>query len=579
MLKECLEVFEDMMEKSQGKLVLDTYIPADGTYLIVDTDGNIVVNTDIVKDKKTKIVDKSSRYFQELCFYDYQSQLLSMNKPVDPKKIIHSSNYLSFFIKKESVVSGKLTGEVIDGYYDILKEPGEKKYKKSKEASRIYELFEKNEGKVDQEAVERNRQWIKEHIFHLEDVDFGKKDYLKIFFQADRKLYERESRRYILPNIYNNNKFNVEIEGKVYGMPDNNLGMNAKKPFLSMKSRKCGTPYLVDGYTALLQKTFFDYLMNLVSAGKYHIYVDTAKKMIHGCVNGEAPEEVVSGHYFCIRKGKTEAEIYGEDNIPGYKRKLDPPFTFRNVLGVRHEKHPEYEIYGRYYDRVQVGSLIDQVLFSNFLENNYSMKPEEINMKDETMRQNILFSKDAIFDWIYKGREKGIDRILQKTALAMIKCSAVKDYREKVFWQFNLKWSFQEYFSKEKGEDMGEIITGIREKVEQKVFSDRVIPVESDREYYYCVGQLAGYLISLSKAKDKKQSLINPIINGKTDEGIKRHLLHLYKKYNYTISDSYKRVKNLLAMVEGYRPETDPDQEMIILGYACDNVIYKKEGK
>ena len=149
MLKECLEVFEDMMEKSQGKLVLDTYIPADGTYLIVDTDGNIVVNTDIVKDKKTKIVDKSSRYFQELCFYDYQSQLLSMNKPVDPKKIIHSSNYLSFFIKKESVVSGKLTGEVIDGYYDILKDPGEKKYKKSKEASRIYELFEKNEGKVE----------------------------------------------------------------------------------------------------------------------------------------------------------------------------------------------------------------------------------------------------------------------------------------------------------------------------------------------------------------------------------------------------------------------------------------------
>ena len=84
---------------------------------------------------------------------------------------------------------------------------------------------------MDQEAAERNRQWIKEHIFHLENVDFGKKDYLKIFFQADRSLYERESRRYILPNIYNNNKFNVEIEGKVYGMPDNNLGMNAKKAF------------------------------------------------------------------------------------------------------------------------------------------------------------------------------------------------------------------------------------------------------------------------------------------------------------------------------------------------------------
>lgn len=126
---------------------------------------------------------------------------------------------------------------------------------------------------------------------------------------------------------------------------------------------------------------------------------------------------------------------------------------------------------------------------------------------------------------------------------------------------------------------MGEIISEIRKKVEEKVLSEKVIPVESEREYYYCVGQMAGYLISLSKSKDKNQSLINPFINAKTDEGIKRHLLQLYKKYNYGISDNYKRVKNLLAMVEGYVPETKPDQEMIILGYVCDNVIYKKEVK
>ena len=132
MLKECLEVFEDMLEKSQGQLVLDTYIPADGTYLIVDDAGNIIANTAIAKDKKTKAVDKSSRYFPDICFYDYQSQLISMNKPVDPKKIIHSNSYLSFFVKKESIVSGKLTEEIIDSYYDILKNPVEKKYKKSK---------------------------------------------------------------------------------------------------------------------------------------------------------------------------------------------------------------------------------------------------------------------------------------------------------------------------------------------------------------------------------------------------------------------------------------------------------------
>lgn len=210
-----------------------------------------------------------------------------MNKPVDPKKIIHSNNYLAFFVKKESIVSGKLTEAIIDGYYDILENPAEKKYQKSKEATRIYKLYEETAGEVDKEAVERCREWIKGHIFHLENVDLEKKDYLKIFFAADREEYEKEGQRYILPNIYNNNKFNVEIEDKVYGVPDNNLGMNAKKPFLAMKTKKCKIPYLLDGEEAVLQKEFFDYLMNLVSGGKYHVYVDTEKKEIYGCANGK----------------------------------------------------------------------------------------------------------------------------------------------------------------------------------------------------------------------------------------------------------------------------------------------------
>ena len=126
---------------------------------------------------------------------------------------------------------------------------------------------------------------------------------------------------------------------------------------------------------------------------------------------------------------------------------------------------------------------------------------------------------------------------------------------------------------------MGEIITEIRNKVEMKVLSAETVPVENDREYYYCVGQLEGYLISLSKAKDKKQSLISPLLNAKTDEEIKRRLLQLYQKYNYSIPEGYKRVKNLLAMVEGYVPDGMVDQEMVILGYTCDNVIYKKEEK
>lgn len=578
MLKECIEVFEHQLKEKKGMLVLDTYVPADGTYLIVGQDGNIKEKIDIKKDKKTKEIDKSSNYFNDICFYDYQSQLISMNKPMDTKKVIHSNNYLSFAVKKDSIVSGKLTEEIIDGYYEILKNPLEKKYQKSKEASRIYQMFEQKEGKIDEERAEQAKEWIKAHIFQLEDVDLDRKDYLKIYFEAEYSEYEREGKRYFLPNIYNSNDYNTEIEHQVYGMPDNNLGMNAKKPFLSIKSRKYPAPYLLNSEEVILQKQFFDYLMNLVSQGKYHIYIDTDKNRIIGCATGEAPEKVESGYYLRISKGKTEAEIHDQDNIAGYRQHLKRAFFFRNILDRHTRKSVEYEKkYQLYHNRLAIGRLIDEAFFSNWLGSNYTSDIEKVNIKDGQLRQNILESRDVIFNWVFKGIDRGIEETIQRASLAAIKSTLLKDYVERALWQFNLRWSFQEYFTGKGEKDMAEIISALQEKVEQKVNSETMIPVESDEEYYYCVGQLARYLISLSEAKDKNHALLNPIFNAKTDAVLKQKLFQIYRRYNYKISNSYKRVDNLLAMVMGYEPANRVNQEKVMLGYACDCAVYKSD--
>lgn len=579
MLKECIEIFQQEMETKNGKLVLDTYVPADGTYIIVGKDGKIIEKTDIIKDKKTKEVDRATPYFDKICFYDYNSQLISMNKPVDSKKIIHSNNYLSFFIKKESLLNGKLTDEIIDGYYSILMDPVEKKYKKSKEAVRIYQDFEEKEGSVDAAFVEQIKEWMKEKVFSLEDVDKTRKDYLKIFFEADFAEYEREGRRYFLPNIYNNNSYNTEIQGRIYGIPDNNLGMNAKKPFLSVKTRKYAASYLLDSDQVIWQKQFFDYLMNLAAAGKYHIYVDTKMKKILSCKNGEVPDKVQAGYYFRIRKGKTEAEIYEQDNISEYEEKLKRPFYFVNYLQVDHEafKHPELnQEYKRYDNRTVVGQLVDKIFFFGAFGGNFSISEDNIQVKQDILKQNMILAKDAWFDWMAKGVEDRLLEVIERTALKLVEVSLQKNYKERAMRQLNLKWSFEEYLGRKGEKDMGEIITELHQKVRKKVNADEVVPVDNDKEYYFCVGQLASYLLSLSKMKDRNQSLLNPIMNAKTDRLIKMRLFQLYKKYNYSILDSYKRVNNLLAMVEGYIPEGKVDQESIMLGYVCSSVVYKK---
>lgn len=581
MLKECLEVFEEVLEQERqnGKdIILDSYIPADGTYIFVDRQGNIKDIIEIKLNKKTREIETNNTDIKELCFYDYHSQLVSMNKPVDSKKVIHSNNYYSFFVKKDSIVTKKLTETIIDGYYEVLKDPLKQKYQKSKEASKIYELFELSEGSVSTEELEKNRLWIKSHIFDLEDVDFSKKDYLKIFFETEHENVEREERRYLLPNIYNNNDYNVEVDDSIYGLPDNNQGMNAKKPYLAAKTRKLPVSYLLNGEEVMLQRKFFDYLMNLASAGKCNVYIDTVQRKMRAYNQTEEPQDVVAGYYLRIKKGK-ELEIQKQDNIPGFHQKLNPPFDFYNISGCQHTKHPEYmDKYKRYYTRAEIGKVIHEVFFLNYLESNYHVDISDIKIKDEILKKCIIISKDIIFAWVKVGIDQGFFKMLEKVSLDLIKNAAVNGYQERALWQLNLRWSFEKYFLKGE-EEMEERKRKLVSDVRRKVFEEKESWFENDEEYYYAVGQMAAYLISLSKSKNKKEALINPILNAKRDGVLKMKLVQLYKKYNHAIPFGMKRVNRLLAMIEEYVPSGNVSQDTVIFGYVSDNIIYMKEAK
>lgn len=216
MLKDCLEVFKKQYEAKGEGYILDDYTLLEGNYLLIDEKGECKVSLVIGKDGGDR-TDEAYGRFAEM---DYFSRLTDMNKALGIKKVIHSNNYLSFFIKKDNLSSGKLTEEVIDKYYEVLMEP-RTKYAKDKKALEVYETFVLESGEPDRIAIERNKAWIKAHIEQITDEypEIKKdKNYLKIFFEADRVDYERESNRYFLPNIYNATEYNVTIDEKIYGM-------------------------------------------------------------------------------------------------------------------------------------------------------------------------------------------------------------------------------------------------------------------------------------------------------------------------------------------------------------------------
>lgn len=594
MFKECLDVFSEML-KHEDNLILKGYVPADGSYIIVKNDGT-VKNADIKFDKKTRDLNcTDDTLLNDICFYDYHSKLISMNKPIDIKKVIHSNNYLAFAVKKESITT-KLTEAIIDNYYDTLKNSLEKKYKKSKEASKIYQKFEEDHGVVNITLLEKCRSWIKQHIFSIDklvNVDLGKKEYLKIFFEVfetneednkkNKELFIQEDNRYIYPNIYNNNYYNVEVDGKIQGIPDNNMGMNAKKPFLSIKTRKNPASYLLDGDTALLQKQFFEYLMNFATNGKNNIYVDIINNKIEAYSDKEEREKfsgIEAGYYLRIQKGK-ELEIQVQDNIVNYQDKLLLNFNYQDFFNMNIEKYPEYtKDIGIYTKRTDVGRLINNIFFSKYLLTNYFTDANDISVKDSVLKRIIIMYRNVIFDWIYKGIDNNFEVVEKQFALELIKNTLINDYNLRAMTQLNLHWSFEDYFAnleKRGGEKMADIATKIRMSVKEKVMSkDKAVIVSNNEEYYYAIGQLMAYFISLSKASKKAQSLINPVLNAQNDTVIKTRLLQLYKKYNYNILTKNSRVKNLYAMILGYRSEGKVNQEMILFGYMDNNVIYTK---
>lgn len=330
MLKDCLEIFKSELDENGDKLILDEYTLSDGTYIIVTSIEDFFSIKEVINikfDKKNKKIDKSNKYYEQLCFYDYNSCYLNSNKAIKNKNIF-SNNYYTFFIRKESVYSGKITDGVIDSYYDILANPYLKYSKAKKNSYEAYKSIEDELEPVNVELLEKIRKWIKENIFSIAK-EYEGKDYLKIFFEASDKDYEREGKRYFVPNIYNSNDYNKKLNDITIGLPNNNMGMNSKKPYLENKTRPEKVPYLINNDEVMLQKKFFDYLLNQAALGKCNIYL--GDKIIPKN-SKEVIDREFSGVFLRINKGM-ELEIQGYDVITNYNPILSKKFNYINILG------------------------------------------------------------------------------------------------------------------------------------------------------------------------------------------------------------------------------------------------------
>lgn len=568
MLTDIMETFSNMYGESGDSLITDNYKLDDGTYILVSEDGSIKPEN-ILEINKRSYDNINSEKFVEM---DYFSKLLDMNKPIDKKKTIHSNNYLAFWVKKNNIKE-KLNNEIIDNYYNILLNP-RLKYDKSE----LYESVENEVGVPDSIKIVKYEAWIKDNIFKIvEKYDIkDDKNYIKIYFEAGIEEYKRENKRYMLPNIYNSTDYNIRINDTIFGMPNNNIGLNCKKAYLENKNRKITTPYLVSQDEVLLQKKLFDYLYNLANKGETNIYLDDESIKTVG--NTELLDENFSGYFLKIKKGK-EVEIHDFDNISSYTPKLCN-FKLMQVIPVDSISHyikKENLVYGKVDKLGELQGYINSIFFNKFLVGNYFTDAKDIRLNDIIMKEELIKSRTAYFNWFYKGNKAAIKPLFEKSSLKIIKNSVSNGYNLKAIEQFNLREAVLEYFGGKR--KMAERLDTVYESLRGKTRNKEMSSLVEDDEYYFAVGQVAYFLLSKSKSASKKQSLINPIINCSNNEIMMQKLKGLYKKYNYDIDLSSLRFSNLYDMILRYIPENKKvNDDVLVAGFLCKNLIYEKEG-
>lgn len=567
-LKDCLDVFREIYEKEGEKYIIDSYALSQGSYVLIDADGYVARKLEVGK-KDNDTTSEDYKYFKQL---DYLSRLIDMNKPVDSKKVIHSNNYLSFYVKKDNIDNGKLKEDIIDAYYDVLKNPTIK-YKKEK--LEMYKQIESRYGNADEKKVELHRNWIKENIFSILDRENIKKDgnYLKIFFETDIEEYIKESEKYLLPNIYNNTDYNIEINNSIYGLPNDNMNLNAKKPFLKNRSRKNPIPYLIDTDEVLIQKRFFDYLENKLAQGKYNIYLK--KGYIDDLSRDNEIEGSFTGYFMRIQKGK-EVEIHQFDIITNYSRQIKDMYI-DNILNINYPSNYEAMDYKYIDNKEQIKNKIDKIYFNGYLNRNFFTEASDIKLRDSKVKFNLLNYRQAFFNWFYKGNEEIVKGFFSKLSIDLINNSIGRGRTITAQEQFNLMVGVQNYF--EGGNNVSDTLKELPKIARDKINNNTTQAIEGDEEYYFLAGQVISYLISLSKASKIKHSLVNSILNTKNDERLKQEIRKLFKKYNYDIGQRNKRFNNILSMVLGYIPKGDRQEDILLYGYLHSNLIYEKTDK
>ena len=572
MIDEALEVFRKIYDKEGEELVVSKHIPKDGTYILVNIkSGKIIEKLDISYDKKTKKIDgELNQYYSYFRAFDYYSNLVDMNKPMDPKKTIHSNQIYSFFIKKESIRENKLTKAIIEGYKKNLLNP-EEKYN-SKEGKELYKNIAEKFPKIEKDIVDDIFLWIEDNVSENLLENDNKKDYLKIFFVEEDldkslELFRNEHKRYLIPNIFNSNDYNKRIGETIYGLSNNNMGLNAKKAFLENKTRRISTPYLVDTDEILLQYAFYNYLLPEVKQGNYFIYFSEneiiPRTYKEGCPNG--------AKYLLNASYSKDVDIKNF-NVISKNNDEEIIINFKEILHQKKKNTDEIE-YGN-LNKEKMMNNIDKILFYNFLLGNFLLADGDLNnIKNIEIKKLLIKYRNAFYKWFYLNDETEVKKNIKKIYLDAVMVAIGNGHFFKASQQLDFGFCLEKYFYG-KSELMEEIMN-VKEVFLNHTLSEEDWEFSNDEEYFFAVGQILAYINYMRNSKAKSLNFIKQLTFVKNIDVLKEKIKKIVISYSHIFETKNKKINRTISNISLYQSK-EIRIDILLAGFTADIIFFKK---
>lgn len=571
------------------KVVLDSYRLQNGIYVLFKKDGT---NKILEVDKDTASTTSLYEYFKVRDFY---SNYMDSNKALDTtykekidgkeysmlKKICSNNHYTLFF--KNRFVEGMIKDpkeaipitifqKGIDKYFESMIALG----KNDKKTEIILDRI-KDHIATDEEILE-NREILKQKFIEtidlLKEKDLTKDTWIKIFLEEDISKYEKASLKYTYLKLFNKNDENILKEKEVYGINNYNFGYTTgKKPFVELKS----TPFRVASMISLEDirtiRNMYIWLLKNVSSKdfvkiplNYHFTEELDKKRMNG-------EPV---YLLRVKNDNGTAKIEDFDYIPLYSDTIKE-FACTNCINTKVNLE-ECEFITKDIDELE--KRVSKIWFSNSLRESYYSFKDIVSKRTmvPSWKKEILKENASIFfAFFHKANRKPLKQNLNRLALNICYHSLLDELKENKIYFNTIKamslWiAFDEYL----GGNFKMVKNDIYLKSKEVVLNNGII--DSDEMYFFFVGQVAKYLLDKSKASEKSQSMLDPIMKASKQEKLISILLRMRDKYSHELRLSNIKFDHILKqlLVDNVEKDVVKNRKYILAGFLEENLFYLK---